>query len=58
MRERFSDYLNEIVSLVIMLLLAIALVTGPRAADQDLGTAASSSKNSKAPVAAQSDRRW
>ena len=62
MRERFSPYINEIVSLVIMLLMAFALVAGQAAGSSEpepaAGAANHSPGDSPAPVKATSSRRW
>ncbi len=58
MRERFSPYINEIVSLFIMLLMAVALVAGRAAGGPEPVPAAEAAGDRTAPVNAATSRRW
>ena len=70
MRERFSLYINEVVSLVIMLLMAFALIAGQAAGSPEPESAAEAARygsshspnDSSTPVKATtkvtSSRRW
>ena len=62
MRERFSLYINEIISLFIMLLMAFALVAGQAAGGPEPESAAGAASHSPGdgpvPVKATTSRRW
>ena len=58
MRERFSPYINEIVSLLVMLLMAFALLAGRAADGPEAAPAAEAAGDRAAPVNAATSRRW
>ena len=58
MRERLSQYINEVVSLVIMLLLTAALIAGQAASGPVTASAVEVDGESPRPVEASANRRW